>query len=222
MQYFQRERPTTFLDLPAEIRIDIYDLLLVQRPAVSFRGRLLDDTVKFNVYPHVLRVCRQIHEEAASVFYGRNEMRLLLYGIHGVPYQRWRSGSLSRLFEVGTLYLRLVKRLELVAFPEKEQILGEINIAKPLHGLLAKGDGMQGLECLTITCCGTDVTKAQTSVFPRIESTRIESKFSVDSRIESDSNPIPNRQINLGKLSRGQPPGWRVPSRATDRLTFRG
>jgi hypothetical protein len=74
MQYFQRERPTTFLDFPAEIRIDIYDLLLVQRPAVSFRGRLLNDTVKFNVYPHILRVCRQIHEEAASVFYGRNEM----------------------------------------------------------------------------------------------------------------------------------------------------
>src|ERR1700722_3376414 len=88
MQYFQRERPTTFLDLPVEIRIDIYDLLLVQRRAVSFHGRLLNDTVKFNVYPHVLRVCRQIHEEAASVFYGRNEMRLLLYGIHGVPYQR--------------------------------------------------------------------------------------------------------------------------------------
>jgi hypothetical protein len=30
-------------------------------------------------------------------------------------------------------------------FPEREQILGEINIANPVHRLLAKGDGMQGV-----------------------------------------------------------------------------
>lgn len=34
MQHFRRERPITFLDLPAEVRIEIYDLLLVERQTV--------------------------------------------------------------------------------------------------------------------------------------------------------------------------------------------
>jgi hypothetical protein len=118
--------------------------------------------VDFNVYPHVLRVCKQIHAEAASVFYGRNEMRLLFYGGDDVPHQRCRSGFLS-LSRVGSLYLRLVRRLELIIFAEREQILGEINITNPVHRLLAEGNGMQGLECLTIVCYGTNLSKAQIS-----------------------------------------------------------
>ena len=43
-------------------------------------------------------------------------------------------------------------------------------------------------------------------------------KFSADSQ----SNWIPNRLTNLGTLSRAEPPRWRVPTWATDRLTFRG
>jgi hypothetical protein len=157
MQNFRRERPTTFLDLPAEIRVEIYELLLVQP------WRRLPNDVDFDVYPHVLCVCRQIHAEAAAVFYGRNEMRLLFYGIDHVSLHWRRSDSPAQFFRVGTLYLGLVKRLELVAFPEEEQIRGEINFAKPFHRLLAKSDGMQGLECLTIICAGLDVTKAQIS-----------------------------------------------------------
>jgi hypothetical protein len=104
MQQFRRERPTTFLDLPAEIRIEIYNLLLVERQTVRIPGRLL------NLYPPVLRVCKQIHAEAAPILYGRNKMRLALYGGDGVPRQWSRSGFLL----LGTRYLRLVRRLELV------------------------------------------------------------------------------------------------------------
>ena len=95
MQHFRRERPTTFLDLPAEIRIEIYNLLLVERQTVRIPERLRNNGVDFNVYPHVLRVCKQIHAEAAPAFYGRNEMRLLFYGGDDIPHQRCRSGFLS-------------------------------------------------------------------------------------------------------------------------------
>ena len=51
MQHFRRERPITFLDLPAEVRIEIYDLLLVERQTVRIPERLLSNAVDFNIHP---------------------------------------------------------------------------------------------------------------------------------------------------------------------------
>lgn len=63
-------RPLTFLDLPAELRIQVYNELLPDRspwsmwPAMSVRVEGQKASTNF------MASCRQVHEEAASLLYG--------------------------------------------------------------------------------------------------------------------------------------------------------
>ena len=57
----------SFTDLPGEIRNKIYNQLLIL-PALS-TPRLLGDRP---LYPQILSVCRQVHEEAKQILYGCN------------------------------------------------------------------------------------------------------------------------------------------------------
>ncbi|KAE8447254.1 hypothetical protein EG329_010948 [Mollisiaceae sp. DMI_Dod_QoI] len=56
-----------FLDLPGEIRNEIYLKLLIV-PAAS-KPRLLGDPP---IYPQILSTCKKIHEEAQQILYGYN------------------------------------------------------------------------------------------------------------------------------------------------------
>lgn len=59
--------PLSFLDLPGEIRNQIYkDLLLIQPVSAP---RVLGDRP---IYPQILAVCRKVHEEASQILYGSN------------------------------------------------------------------------------------------------------------------------------------------------------
>lgn len=59
--------PLTFLDLPGEIRNQIYkDLLLLPPPSTP---RVLGDPP---LYPQILKVCRKVHEEAMTILYSGN------------------------------------------------------------------------------------------------------------------------------------------------------
>ena len=62
MQQFRRERPTTFLDLPAEIRVEIYDLSLVERQTVRIPERLLSNAVDFNIHPSCVFVSKYMRK----------------------------------------------------------------------------------------------------------------------------------------------------------------
>jgi len=62
-----------FLDLPAELRIAIYELVLVLPRAID-----LEPTNHRRIAPRLdlFLTCRQVHEEAYKVFYSRNTFRL--------------------------------------------------------------------------------------------------------------------------------------------------
>jgi hypothetical protein len=59
--------PLSFLDLPGEIRNQIYKNLLLILPLST--PRVLGDPP---IYPQILAVCRKVHEEAIEILYGSN------------------------------------------------------------------------------------------------------------------------------------------------------
>lgn len=59
--------PLSFLDLPGEIRNQIYKELLLLLPFST--PRILGGPT---IYPQILAVCRKVHEEAKQILYGCN------------------------------------------------------------------------------------------------------------------------------------------------------
>lgn len=59
--------PLSFLDLPGEIRNQIYKELLLILPIST--PRILGDPP---IYPQIIAVCRKVHEEAMQIIYGCN------------------------------------------------------------------------------------------------------------------------------------------------------
>ncbi|PVH73866.1 hypothetical protein DL98DRAFT_563069 [Cadophora sp. DSE1049] len=72
-----------FTDLPGEIRNKIYNHLLIL-PALS-TPRLLGDPP---LYPQILSVCRQVHEEAKQILYGCNTFLAHPNLLGGIPRLR--------------------------------------------------------------------------------------------------------------------------------------
>ncbi|KAF2454689.1 hypothetical protein BDY21DRAFT_387480 [Lineolata rhizophorae] len=78
--------PFSFFDLPAELRIRIYEMLLVQPKPID-----LDPGNPSRLSPLILSLfltSHRVHEEAYHVFYGRNTFRL--FPLHGrFFHSRW-------------------------------------------------------------------------------------------------------------------------------------
>lgn len=67
------------LDLPFEIRLGIYeDILCTERPIAITDGRPRPCQIQdIHLQPQLLRVCSQIHDEAADILYGCNTFETL-------------------------------------------------------------------------------------------------------------------------------------------------
>lgn len=78
-----RQKPFPFLALPSELRIRIYELVLLLPDAVD-----LDPLNHYNVgqWLRIFLVSRQLYEEAYRVFYGSNTFRI--FPIHGKYFRK--------------------------------------------------------------------------------------------------------------------------------------
>jgi hypothetical protein len=73
----------TFLDLPGEIRNQIYRRLLIVPPLST--SRLLSNPP---IYPQILSVCRKVHEEARQILYSCNTFLAHTDLLSGLPRLR--------------------------------------------------------------------------------------------------------------------------------------
>jgi hypothetical protein len=81
----------SFLDLPGEIRNQIYiDLLIL--PPIFARRQLGSDP---SIYPQILRVCKQVHEESKQILYGGNVFIAHPNLLNGWPRLRWKYDTIS-------------------------------------------------------------------------------------------------------------------------------
>jgi hypothetical protein len=62
-----------FMELPPELRVNIYEALLVDNRARDEKGWLLDDRDKCKLHTAVLRTSKQVYSEARPVLYSKNK-----------------------------------------------------------------------------------------------------------------------------------------------------
>ncbi|OQO11575.1 hypothetical protein B0A48_03302 [Cryoendolithus antarcticus] len=77
-----------FLDLPPELRTEIYRNLLVRETCKAPESNTPDNPSTTQIHLEVLRVLKQVHEEAAAVLYGNNVFRVRLTTKEGVNVHR--------------------------------------------------------------------------------------------------------------------------------------
>jgi hypothetical protein len=79
-----------FIVLPAELRNRIYRLTLLEPDAIK-----INDSSKPQE-PSLLSACRQITQEAISIYYGEIHFDLRVTGLDPTTAQKWLSGSTLR------------------------------------------------------------------------------------------------------------------------------
>ncbi|KAF2170181.1 hypothetical protein M409DRAFT_19784 [Zasmidium cellare ATCC 36951] len=91
------KKRTSFLDLPPELRNDIYERALIQPTTITVTHSLKD--------PKLLRTCRQIRFEARKIFYLRNSFRVVVHNCdarllaaferHIAQFEQWEGGKIK-------------------------------------------------------------------------------------------------------------------------------
>ena len=80
-----------FIELPAELRNRIYRLALLEPDAIKINDSSTPQE------PSLLSACRQIRQEAISIYYGENHFELQVADLDPTTAQKWLSGSTLRL-----------------------------------------------------------------------------------------------------------------------------
>jgi hypothetical protein len=120
----------TFLDLPGEIRNQIYRQLLIVPPLSV--PRLLGDPP---IYPQVLSVCRQVYEEARQILYSCNTFLAHPNLLTGLPRLR--------------LYYDTISSATLISLIQRYHIRIRLD-CDPNFSLSKATDAFTGVEELTI------------------------------------------------------------------------
>jgi hypothetical protein len=120
----------TFLDLPGEIRNQIYRLLLII-PDISTPRPLGDP----RLYPRILRVCHKVNEEAKQILYGSNVFLAHPNLLTGLPRLR--------------LYYDTIRSVPLIALIRRFHIRVRLD-CDPNFSAAAAKDAFSGVEELTM------------------------------------------------------------------------
>lgn len=104
---------TTFLDLPRELRDIIYELSLVSATPIDvFRLAGQPDSCKLRISSTLLRVSRQVYDEAMDTLYGLNTFQATILLDPRVPHQLDRLGcSSARPFASNNFTHPMIKRV---------------------------------------------------------------------------------------------------------------
>ncbi|KAK7424171.1 hypothetical protein QQZ08_008777 [Neonectria magnoliae] len=82
---FSAEKTVSFFTLPIEVRLEIYNLLLVSRFCANDSApwsqevgvqKPISPFMLKNLGPHILQTCRRINDEANPILYSHNEFRI--------------------------------------------------------------------------------------------------------------------------------------------------
>lgn len=136
----ESQKPFAFLSLPTEIRLEIYDLLLIcrfDRRTLSDIGgdtsqkELIPSCVQ-GLKPAILQTCKQVYEEAIPILYSRNVFRFNMPAVIS-----------SFLTKIGATNIKLLKFMHIFVRLDAE-ILPWLEI---LDTLSEKGTG---LRCINL------------------------------------------------------------------------
>lgn len=146
----------TFLDLPGEIRNQIYILLLILPPP-SLTDPL---STTASVHPSILQSCRQVHKEAKEVFYGSNVFMAHSKLLSGLPrlrpyYPPITTGSLISLVRRWHIRVRLdcdpffSAEQAKAAFDDAEELIIEVlqtQFGSSDYGVLKRFEEVRGIK----------------------------------------------------------------------------
>jgi hypothetical protein len=142
--------PLCFLNLPPEIRSNIYDLLLV-----APNGIMTCSHKDFKPHPQVLRVCQQIHKEASLILYGKNQFHLVVQNLRVIHSGRhgWTN--------CGARNINGIRKLNIDSYPapslwdpfyDEQAMAAGIGVGPPALNFINLASQMGSLESLTLRC----------------------------------------------------------------------
>lgn len=145
-------RPFVFTELPGEIRNQIYQLLLTV-PRLSTPRPLGDPPL----YPSMLRLSKQIHDESRQILYGCNTFLAHPNLLTGMPRLR--------------LYYSTIPHASLIAFISKYHIRVRLD-CDPNFSTLQARDAFTGVEELTIEVAQAQYGSSDYKVLRKFEGVR--------------------------------------------------
>ena len=130
-----------FVELPPELRINVYEALLVDNRARDEKGWLKDERDKCRLHTAVLRTSKQVYSEARPVLYDRNKFNVMI----GYTWKGSRPGSaqLGR----DRIGLRVVRPGARFSY---HKLIGSADCPSPLELSLLGWHMLRGLKHVTV------------------------------------------------------------------------
>lgn len=123
-----------FLDLPLEIRLQIYAHLILLSPRYTGERKPLDNSESSKIHPAILSVCRQIHFETLPILYSQNLFIAHPKLLTSFPKLRpWNSASIAG--EASVPGLRMVKKWWLVVRLDCGPFWGRETVTRAFTGM---------------------------------------------------------------------------------------
>jgi hypothetical protein len=135
-----REFPS-FMELPPELRINIYETLLVDNRTRDEKGWLKDERDKCTLHTAVLRTSKQVYSEARPVLYDRNKFSVMI----GYTWKGSRPSSAQ--LGKNRIGLRVVRPGARFSY---HKLIGSADCPSPLELSLLRWPMLRGLKHVTV------------------------------------------------------------------------